>query len=274
MLQIQRKAFSTKDSIIASFHHNRYRKPTHIHQLAELVYVIDGEFTVTASDKHEIAKKGDIIIIQPYQPHRFFTDDGKTVHIWMLLFSKSFIADIMQDHSSNRRYESVVFTPSDEIKHLIEARMFDSKEELVNVSGIDFRRLKALLYPIIDEYAIKVPIIQHYNNENSHIISSVLTYMSEHFKEDISLESVAAAIGYSKSHISHSISSMLSINFKTLLNAFRIEYARNLLLTKNMSIYMIALESGFGCERSFNRAFLKVIGFPPKEYKKARQNLK
>ena len=274
MLQIQKKAFSNRESVIASFHNNRYRKPLHIHQFAELVYVIDGEFTVTASGKHETAKKGDIIIIQPYQPHRFFTDEGKSVNIWMLLFSGSLITDIMNRGVENKKYKTVIFTPSEEIKFLIERRMFSTREEPVQISENESRRIKALLYPIIDEYVTKVPLTDEIANVRSHSLAEALNYMALNFRDDLTLEKVASAIGYSKSQISHSLSSELSMNFNTILNSFRIEYAKNLILTKDMSMFRIALESGFNCERSFCRAFYKVMNTSPKKYRDSHLRLK
>ena len=270
MLQIQKKAFSNKDSIIASFHNNRYRKPLHIHQFAELVYVIEGEFTVTTSGRHETAKKGDVIIIQPYQPHRFFTDDGKIVNIWMLLFSGSLITDIMSRGEENKKYKTVIFTPSEEVKFLIEHRMFSTSEDPIQINEKESRRIKALLYPIIEEYITKVPLTEEIGNIRSHSLAETLNYMALNFKDNLTLDKVSAAIGYSKSQISHSLSSELSMNFNTLLNSFRIEYARNLILTKDMSMFRIALESGFNCERSFNRAFCKVMDTTPKKYRDNR----
>ena len=270
MLQIQKKAFSTCDSIIASFHNRRYRTPFHMHQMAELVYVMDGEFTVTTDLNKEVAKKGDVVIIQPYQPHGFFTQDGETVKLWMLLFSNSFVTDLILEESANNRYETVIFKPSDAIRQYIEARMFSTDEEKREISGSEFRRVKALLYSVLDEYMSQVRMVNGYDVVNAPAISSVINYISVHFRENITLDVLAAATGYSKSHISHSLSSMLAMNFKSLLNSFRVTYAKHLLITTDMSMYLVGLESGFGCERSFNRAFFQIMKTSPNEYREER----
>ena len=91
---VQTYNFSMADSVRSTFHHSRYRKAIHIHQFAEIVFVLEGSFRVTANGKKSIAKAGDIVIIPPYQPHGFYTETGEEVKIWMMLFSGNLISDI------------------------------------------------------------------------------------------------------------------------------------------------------------------------------------
>ena len=213
MLQIKKKAFSATDAMIASFHDTRYLVPVHIHQLSELIYVLDGELTVTTSGKHETAKKGDIAIIQPFQPHRYYTDEGKNVHLWMILFSNSVIDDMNPVGTNKYVFEKAVFTPSKELKSFIEKRMLDTNEEKVYLDKTTLRKLKSLLYPIFDEYIDNVPLVNETRRLKANSIAEAMIYISEHFKENIDLDYVSSQIGYSRSHISHSLSTMLSLYF-------------------------------------------------------------
>lgn len=268
MLNVHKAGFSLKDGIMASVHNERYLMEQHIHQYSELIYVFDGCITVITGNKKEFAQKGDIAIIQPYQPHAYYTELNCKVNMWMLLFSNSLITDLVHTGDIFNRYENSVFTPTQTLKNFIEARIIDTKEKPVILNDKTSRKLKALLYPIFDEYMNEVPLLNEYKKNNSHAITLTLQYMAQHFHENISLSDVCKAIGYSKSHISHILSEMLSVNFKVLLNSFRISYARNLLVTKNMKSFNIALESGFGSERTFHRAFRESMGITPNEYRK------
>ena len=58
------------------------------------------------------------------------------------------------------------------------------------------------------------------------------------------------------------------MNFRTLLNSFRVERSKELLRKTQDKIIDIALECGFSCERSFHRAFLSIMGTTPGEYRK------
>ena len=267
MLIIQKNNFSNADAVMSSFHNSRYVNKAHIHQFAEFVYVLDGELTVISSGKTEIAKKGDVAIIQPYQPHGYFTPKDKKVKIWLLLFSYSLISDLLNNRATHTRYQKCVFTPSEHIQKFIEARMFDTGEKKMELDENGIRKTKATLYPVFDEYVSCVPMLDVYKKADSNVIAATMTYLSEHFKENLTIGDVARAIGYSESYISRCISESFDMNFRTLLNSVRIEHAKSLLVSKKANAFLAGLESGFGCERSFHRAFVNITGMTPKEYK-------
>ena len=114
-------------------------------------------------------------------------------------------------------------------------------------------------------------IPQSKENVKRDALSSTLLYMSEHFSEDISLISVAEALGYTSTYISHCISVIPGMNFRKLLNSLRVDRAKLSILKGNLKMIDIALECGFSGERSFNRAFLEIAGMTPSNYKKSRQ---
>ena len=267
MYPIQKSNFSLSNSVKASFHHSSYKMAAHIHQLLELVYIIDGEMLIKTRGKRIIAKKGDIILIHPYQPHGYYTANDHTVKLWILLFSNAFIMDIIKNEISYKDYQNAVFTPSNELKIFIESKMFDTNENLVELKQNEILSLKALLYPIFDEYTKKVPVVVVTNKNFSSLINASLNFLQNNFFKDITIDDCASSIGYSKSHISHSLSQTLGATFIELRNQFRLDYAKTLLLNNDMSVFRVGLECGFNCERSFERAFKKSIGITPKEYR-------
>ncbi len=272
MIKIQRKAFSMNDSVMASFHGPKYRCPFHLHQLAEIAYVTSGELLVKTLDKITTAKAGDMIFIPPYQPHAYFSEDGKSVKIWLLLFSYSLALDVFGDVSAFDRYYDVVFTPSEELALFISKQLIDTEEQLVNVSKKELPKIKAIIYPILNEYMENVPIVNKQSGLRSNPTVDTLKYLSAHFKdENLSLDAISHSIGYSCSQISHTLNSALGVNLKTLINSMKIDYAKNLLLSGEKSIYNISIESGFSCERSFHRAFKKITGSTPLEYKRSHK---
>ena len=101
----------------------------------------------------------------------------------------------------------------------------------------------------------------------TNVVSKVITYMNEHFTEQISLESVAKAIGYNANYLSHCIQKLYGLNFCTALASLRIERARYLLTSSDKSITEICYECGFGSERTFLRQFKSIIGFTPSVYR-------
>ena len=267
MIQIQKRGFSLNDAVVSRYYYGRYRRPSHIHQLAEIAYIMDGEISISVNGKTEIAKKGDVIFIPPFTFHRYYSEDTPGVDLWLFMFSYSILSNIMHAGEMLIKYDRVVFTPSEEVKRLLESRIFDTNEEMIYPNQGSARRIRAFLYPIIDEYLSVARITQETVSSGKDAILKALNYLSEHFSENITLSEVSAKIGYSESHVSHSFSSILEASFRECLNMFRIEYAKKLILTTNMSIVLISIESGFNCERSFHRAFKKSMNTTPARYR-------
>ena len=268
MINVQKQYFTSKDVIVASFHNERYRMAHHIHHMTELVYVTSGRLKVIVGGRIEYAAAGDIVIIPGYQPHAYYTAEGETVAMWMLLFSNSIVSDLINDGSLYPGFERSVFRASEPLRIFLESKTFDTGEEPTVLDKMGIRRIKSILYPVIEEYAREVRALPANKAQKSSSVTATLGYLSEHFGENIKLSDVSRSIGFSESHISHSLSSVCGVNFRSLLNYFRLEHAKGLLSTKNISISAVAAESGFSSERSFNRIFLEAVGMTPTEYRK------
>lgn len=95
-------------------------------------------------------------------------------------------------------------------------------------------------------------------------------YLMENFRRDITLESAAKALGYSKYYISHAVAELFGCNFRTLVNNYRISAAQEALLDKHADIWQIAYACGFQNQSTFNRTFVKVCGMTPTEYRRSQ----
>ena len=82
------------------------------------------------------------------------------------------------------------------------------------------------------------------------------------------MNSIGKALGYNPKYLSQCLSVLPEISFPTILNSLRVDYAKSLLLKSNFKIIDIAYECGFESEQSFHRAFLKIAGMTPGEYRK------
>jgi len=264
---IQLRAFSFNDAVMASVHSPKYRSAIHIHQLAEIAYVVDGCITVKTQGKTTVAKKGDMVFIPPFQLHGYYSEDGQNVKIWLMLFSYSLISEVLGNDKAFTRYCNIVFTPTDELKNFVYSRMFDTQEVLLDLEKNDLLGVKSLIYPIINEFLQTMPDVAKHSQIQKNALVDILKYLSSHFRENITLEDISSSIGYSKSEISHTLSKALSMNLRTLINSLRIAYAKEIMLTKDYSVNRVSLECGYSCERSFHRAFKAITGTTPLKYK-------
>ncbi len=87
---------------------------------------------------------------------------------------------------------------------------------------------------------------------------------------DIRLDTLAQMLDVSRHHASQIINEHFSVNFFDFINQYRIREAEQLLTSaksENSSITDIAYQSGFNNRISFYKAFKKILGTTPSEYR-------
>ena len=126
---------------------------------------------------------------------------------------------------------------------------------------------KSFLYAVIDCFAEQVPLVEKSMDDD--VLSAVIFYMNENRRSDITLKSLTATLGYNEKYISRLINRAAGFGYSTLLSILRVEDARILLKNTNKTIIEIALECGFGSDRTFYRQFKQITGYSPTDYRKS-----
>lgn len=274
MPEIQGDNFSTENQVRSVLQTKRLRVAVHIHQFAELVYIIEGETNVRHNKIKETARAGDLVLVLPYQEHGFYTDDNKQIKYWMILFSDTLMSDIVYHENNSFDYKNMVFKPSPELKALIEQKMFDTDNKIVEPDFHKIVNLKAIVYAAFSEYIEKKPSeLQLEAASQKQMVAidpatKTMNYLRANFRREVGIEDCAKEIGYSTSHISHCLKKQFNMTFTQLRNNLRIGYAKILLRRKKMSVYMVALECGFNCELTFEIVFKRLMKMTPRQYRK------
>lgn len=90
---------------------------------------------------------------------------------------------------------------------------------------------------------------------------------------DLELPTLASKINLTPHELSYLLNKGLHCNFFELVNSYRVEEAKRLLLSNqhnHLNILGIAYESGFNSKTTFNTAFKKVTGLSPSQFKKTQ----
>ena len=255
-MRIQGVNFGSRVAFQHQIHNKKYKVAKHIHQYAELVFMLEGSMKITTDDKEEILNAGDAALIFPFQTHSMTSKDVNKIA--MYLFSPSIMPNFMQT-CSGKTGDGAVFTPSGST-----AAVF--REKLLDKEDVTLYNVKGLIYLAISDYLEQNQLKD--SPPVTGVVSKVIVYMNEHYADHISLESVAQALGYSANYLSHCIKNLYGLNFCSALAHIRIERARYLLSETSKSTTEVCYECGFGSERSFMRHFKEIIGFSPAEYRK------
>jgi len=234
----------------------------HFHSNIEILYVEDGEISVTVNGERRLLTKNCVSIANSYEIHSYRTPSASSSLVIIIPVR------LVGSFSSLLRLKKMASPflaecpASDEI-HRAAIMLLQS------ASGSGHLIQKGYSYVILGLLAKLIGLEDMPENTGVELSGKILKYLQQNFLEDVSLESLAKHLGYNKNYISRFFNANLGCSFKSYIQALRIDYAIQLLLgDSDLLLTEIASKSGFTNYRTFNRAFISVYNQPPSEYKK------
>ncbi len=100
------------------------------------------------------------------------------------------------------------------------------------------------------------------------VIQEALAYCDANFRRPIRLADVAAAVGYSPTHLSRLISAHLGHSLSDHIRSLRITAGKHLLETSDLSIGEISHSLGYRDPAHFSHAFTRATGMSPRAYRR------
>lgn len=247
----------------------------HWHPEAELLMLLDGDTTLLIDDRPYDMHAGDVIFVPPYTLHVGHTLESHSCHFVAVVFQLSALS-ISGDQALNDAYiapmeKGVLRFP----EHFTEdtgwqGRIRELTRELaayINVPAKDCElivRGKLLeiwhhLYTHADRMLISNPDYDR--------IQPAIRYMREYFRNPITISELAKQCSLSVSRFSYLFQKEMHISAIPYLQKYRIHQSCALLLSTDMTIAAIAMETGFGNLSNFNRNFLRVVHCTPSEFR-------
>lgn len=99
------------------------------------------------------------------------------------------------------------------------------------------------------------------------LIQQAKQYMMDHFNRDLSLEQICEHVNVSKNYFSTLFKKETGMNVWDFLSEYRMERAKELLVSTYLKNYEIALEIGYENPSYFTKTFKKWVGIGPQEYR-------
>ena len=108
------------------------------------------------------------------------------------------------------------------------------------------------------------------SSESAGMLNKFREYVESHILDDISLDDLAGALGYSKSKLYRELKEVTEYTPIDLVNLVRLHKAVDLMTTEHQNITEAAFNSGFSSPSYFSRTFLKYYHMRPKDYLKGK----
>ena len=106
-------------------------------------------------------------------------------------------------------------------------------------------------------------------SQSIEFIVSVVQYIHENFKKELTTEKVAHVLSYSTDYFCRRFRTCIGMTFREYLCRYRVHEAAEFLVKREKPLTEIAAEVGFGDYLHFARSFKKYIGITPAIYFKS-----
>lgn len=106
----------------------------------------------------------------------------------------------------------------------------------------------------------------------SSVIKLARQYIINNFNKNISLKTVADEVFLSQNYLSELFRKEMGEGFYDFLSKYRIKKAKEILLTTNLKVYEIAQMVGYNDSITFGRAFKKMTGTTPNNFRNNRED--
>jgi len=98
------------------------------------------------------------------------------------------------------------------------------------------------------------------------MIMAAMTYISDHYHEDVSVKHVADSLFVSESYLLHLFKENVGKTFIECLTDYRILMAKRLLMEGKYKIYEVADKVGYPDVKYFSQIFRKKTGLTPSDF--------
>jgi AraC-like DNA-binding protein len=223
-----------------------------------LMYITHGECTVVTSGKQFNATKGQLVFIDCYQSHEYYSSKG-----WECLW-------LHFDGVLAREYYNVITSSGPAIylprPYSIERDM----NKILNIFTENQIVKEALISGYITSILTELLVSISESNEtsdNSYMIDSVTSYINEHPGEDLSLTRLASLANLSPYYFARTFKKETGNTPHEYVMSSRINSAKFYLKTTGISIEEIGTSLGFPTASSFCASFKKHLGISPLKYR-------
>ena len=229
----------------------------HFHSQIELYFIENGEMDIIVNNNKKTLCKGELALSLSYDTHQYMTNEYSRSSVFII---PAYMCEKLQEVVRGKRVANP-FISDPEVVELIKDCIFR-----INNEKLSELRLLGYIYVILGAIIENIDFEKTQQSIDADLSSKILFYLDSNFHDQISLNDLSGALGYSSYYISRYFKNCFKIGFNQYLTLLRLQKAVTLLSENQKNITYCAFESGFNSMRTFYRAFLKEFGVTPKEY--------
>jgi len=257
---------------------------SHYHNCMEIGLCIAGSGFVLLNEKRYHFSAGSLIVAPRGVHHNQEYGDEHMIYWRYLVINDEYLLRCLPE-----RYQGTITAFFDSVREnglflescspfgadSIFRLMFDLRRRGDGQSSAEMELCLLLLLQLIARHAESTPFsisAETVDTQRRQPIEAALTYVYEHYKEDIQISDLARSCSMSESYFRKQFLSIMGQSPLEYVNAYRIHRSMNLLRTTSDSIQNIAARSGFSSIAAFNRNFRRHAGMSPSRWRQQKKH--
>ena len=221
-----------------------------------VVYVREGLFHVEYRNEVFDAKKGDVVLLDCYEPHYYRAHDGL-----------EFVYMHFDGSNSHEICQYILSQQGPLIRHennILIGNLLYNMVYFYQSGGVETMFQSSMRIYHVFEYLL-APDSQQYEKDNP--VDQAIRYIRSHLAETISLETLAAETNLSTYYFAHIFKEQTGFSpIEFVINA-RLDQAKVLLVHTTKSVEEIAYEVGYSSASSLTNIFTRKINYSPGQYR-------
>lgn len=240
--------------------HRHHNFPPHFHKELEIIFMLEGSNTANCNGTTYTIPAGSVFFAPPNAIHSYQNPLNQCYSLLLIVDPHLLVGPAAQLASC------IPLFPiwNDPEQKSIIWNMIQYVHEYGHSMSAD--NFILLLSSIISLLLENMPLANTTQSQRTE--QRILNYCQEHYLEPITSDQVAAALGLSRSRVSHIFSNVFNTSFPTYINGLRLNDAIRLLVNTKLSVIEISAQAGFASLRTFNRVFTDHFGFSPSQCRK------
>ena len=239
----------------------------HRHEdVLELILIRKGQGVHIIQGKSYNTSPGDLLIINSGAVHDESSRENEDLAIYSCAITGLCLPGLAANHLTTSDRCPLLKTGSHFPRFV---SLFQLMYEVTSENGphgpeIANNLLHAILLLILERLAQEEKGLGSQEND---LLREVRTYLDSHYMEPLTLEELAESFHVNSYHLAHIFKKFYGYPLIQYMTRRRIGEAQTLLIDSAMSITDIALSVGYGSSSHFNRAFQKLTGMSPRNYR-------
>lgn len=249
--------------------------PLHWHEFFELTIVYGGSGTNVINGEPIGMRAGSVFLLSPADFHEIIPDVGQGLEYYNLIFPESAIQRQLHDSLFRNSLYHHVQLDGEQLDVLVRdaERLLSETHGRSSLSQMVMKNtLELLLITLIRNVGVRDDSPLASGPERSAPFSShaalrrALVYIHHHYRESLTLSDAAGQANLSANYFSEVFRQYTGVTFQIYVQMLRLEFARNLLASSDLSVTEVCHTSGFNTLPHFERAFKRYYGKPPREF--------